>query len=92
MPSDLDIFACPSNPMMRRAGREQRLGLGKDRRFRLELGGPAPDDLAGEFEVLDLILTNRDHIGTVQRDIGGLEHGIIQQAGWNIFPGGSPYP
>lgn len=40
----------------------------------------APRDLAGHFQVRDLVLSDRDHPGAVGQHIGALQHRIAEEA------------
>ena len=46
---------------------------------------PAPGDLPGQLEVLDLVLAHRHRVGVVQQDVRRLEDGIAEQTGRNTL-------
>ncbi len=50
-----------------------------------EAGVPAPRDLPHQLQVLELVLPHRHERRLVQEHVGGLEHGVIEQAGGNAL-------
>ncbi len=63
-----------------RLGRDDRIGQGEDGRvFRSEVVVELLGDVAGQLQVLLLVLAHR-HVGRlVEQDVGGLEHGVGEQ-------------
>ncbi len=41
----------------------------------------AQRDVAGQLDVLDLVFADRDLVGVVEQDVGGHEHGVVEQPG-----------
>ena len=85
LPRLLDILAWPSSPMIRLASVSSGLGSGKKSSPAAELGVPLPGDLAGQLEVLGLILAHRHQVGPVEQDVGRHQHRVVQQAGRDTF-------
>ena len=79
--SDLDILALPSrrrHDPRRRAAADERLG--RDEQLDVEIGVELDRDVAGQLDMLLLVLADR-HVGRlVEQDVGGLEHRIGEQA------------
>jgi hypothetical protein len=36
-------------------------------------------DVAGELDVVALVLADRDLVGVVEQDVGGLQHRVVEQ-------------
>ena len=84
-PRLLDILAWPSRPMIRLASVSSGLRLGKPVVAGAELRVPLPGDLAGQLEVLSLILAHRHQVRAVEQDVGGHQHRIVEQPGRDTF-------
>src|ERR671924_263856 len=41
----------------------------------------APRDVAGQLEVLALIVADRDDVGLVEQDVAGHQHGVVEEPG-----------
>ena len=90
LPSDLDILALPSSPMMRRVGVSSGCGSGKE--AFAEARVPPARGIARELEVLHLVFTNRHLVCAIQQDVRGLQHRIHQQPGRNALHLARPCP
>ena len=64
---------------MTRAPTVGRLVFGDDEGIAVERI-EALRDIAGEFEVLRLVVAHRDDAGLVEQDVGGHQDGVLQQA------------
>ena len=85
LPRLFDILAWPSRPMIRLASVSSGLGSGKKSLAAAELGVPLPGDLAGQLEVLDLILAHRHQVRAIEQDVGRHQHRIVEQPGRDAF-------
>ena len=85
LPRLLDILAWPSSPMIRLASVSSALGSAKKSSPPAELRVPPPRDLAGQLEVLGLILADRHQVGAIEQDVGRHQHRVVQQARRDAF-------
>ena len=78
--SDLDIFAWPSRRLITRAPvPPPMIRLGQDEQVDVVIGVELDRDVAGQLDMLLLVLADR-HVGRlVEQDVGGLEHGISEE-------------
>ncbi len=75
---DFDILGRAVQPEDLLAPADHRLRL---REVVAEPRVPLPGDLAGEFEVLSLVFSDRDESRVVQQDVGRLQDRIVQKSG-----------
>ena len=49
-------------------------------------------DVAGQLEVLPLVVADRDDVGLVEQDVAGHQHGVVEEAGRDelLLLGASP--
>ena len=79
--SDLDIFDVPSRRLMTRAAvPPPMIRLGRDEQIDVEVGVELDRDVAGQLDMLLLVLADRDVGRVVEQDVGRLEHRIGEQA------------
>ena len=75
--SDLDIFACAvaqAHDACRRAAADERLG--HHEQIDIEVGVELERDVAGQLDMLLLVLADGDMRRLVEQDVGGLEHRV----------------
>ena len=65
--------------------------LGHDERLPVALVEPL-GDVAGELDVLALVLADRDRVGLVEQDVRRLEDGVAEEARPRRSPAGRPCP
>src|SRR5581483_4134301 len=65
--------------------RQERRRLGEIRFRRREPRIPPTRDLARELEVLDLVFTDRNRVGVIQENVGGLQNRVVQDAGEDVL-------
>ena len=64
---------------------QERGGLRKVRLIRRETRVPPARDLARQLQMLDLVFAHRDDVGSVQENVCGLQHRIVEQPGGNAL-------
>ena len=65
-------------------------GSGGDEQFDVEVVVELDRDVAGQLDMLLLVLADRDVGGLVEQDVGGLEHRIGEQADAERLRGSCP--
>ena len=77
--ADFDIFACRLLQVADLGGRLEDVGLRQPERL-LVAAVEALREVAGELEVLALVLADRHEVRAVEQDVGGLEDRVGEQA------------